>query len=61
MAPDNTKFREPNPENEPFSILDISLLLRARLVVGLGSALGDRACERSRLLLTTTLPVFEEA
>lgn len=37
-------FQEGNPENEPFFILDI-LLLRARVIVWVGSMLGSEPIE----------------
>ena len=46
-------LRKLNPENELFSIVNILLLLRARVIIGLGIMSGGRIFQSSRLLYTT--------
>lgn len=49
----------PHLENEPFSILDILLLLRARVIVQLGTKLGAEPTLSSRLLHTSLLALLD--
>lgn len=53
-----SSLMRPNLENEPFSILDILLLLRARVIVQLGTKLGAEPTLSSRLLHTSLLALL---
>lgn len=56
--PHDLLLRRPKPENGPFSISDILLLLRARVILWLGSAFGGRVWENSGLVHTILLTMI---